>query len=199
MTQIDVRLEDVTKTYGPDVVAVDHITLDVMDAEFFSLLGPSGCGKSTLMRSLVGVQIVEGGAIRVLGEPAGSAPLRHRVGYMGQDDAVYADLTARENLEFAAEMLGGGHADIDALIETISKGAAQSWQLDNRGKTMAADKFDFGFAVDWMRKDLGLVMDEAKRNGARVPVTALVDQFYADVQQLGGSRWDTSSLIKRLR
>ncbi len=82
---------------------------------------------------------------------------------------------------------------------TASKGAAQSWQMDNRGKTMAKDEFNFGFAVDWMRKDLGLVMDEAKRNGARLPVTALVDQFYADVQALGGQRWDTSSLIKRLR
>jgi 3-hydroxyisobutyrate dehydrogenase-like beta-hydroxyacid dehydrogenase len=71
--------------------------------------------------------------------------------------------------------------------------------MDNRGKTMVDGKFDFGFAVDWMRKDLGLVLDEAKRNGSRLPVTALVDQFYADVQQMGGNRWDTSSLIKRLR
>jgi 3-hydroxyisobutyrate dehydrogenase len=95
----------------------------------------------------------------------------------------------------------GQHAglDMNAVLDVIGKGAAQSWQLDNRGKTMVADQFDFGFAVDWMRKDLGLVMDEAKRNGARLPVTALVDQFYADVQQLGGRRWDTSSLIKRLR
>jgi 3-hydroxyisobutyrate dehydrogenase/2-hydroxy-3-oxopropionate reductase len=89
--------------------------------------------------------------------------------------------------------------DMTQVLEVISKGAAQSWQMDNRGKTMVADKFDFGFAVDWMRKDLGLVLDEAKRNGARLPVTALVDQFYADVQQTGGGRWDTSSLIKRLR
>jgi 3-hydroxyisobutyrate dehydrogenase-like beta-hydroxyacid dehydrogenase len=88
--------------------------------------------------------------------------------------------------------------DMEQVLDVIGKGAAQSWQMDNRGKTMAANKFDFGFAVDWMRKDLGLVMDEAKRNGARVPVTALVDQFYADVQQMGGGRWDTSSLIKRL-
>jgi 3-hydroxyisobutyrate dehydrogenase-like beta-hydroxyacid dehydrogenase len=85
------------------------------------------------------------------------------------------------------------------VLDVIGKGAAQSWQLDNRGKTMADDKFEFGFAVDWMRKDLGLVMDEAKRNGARLPVTALVDQFYADVQKMGGGRWDTSSLIRRLR
>jgi 3-hydroxyisobutyrate dehydrogenase len=89
--------------------------------------------------------------------------------------------------------------DMNQVLDVIGKGAAQSWQLDNRGKTMVADKFDFGFAVDWMRKDLGLVLDEAKRNGARLPVTALVDQFYADVQQMGGQRWDTSSLIKRLK
>ena len=88
--------------------------------------------------------------------------------------------------------------DVNQVLEVIGKGAAQSWQLDNRGKTMVADKFDFGFAVDWMRKDLGLVLDESKRNGARLPVTALVDQFYADVQAMGGQRWDTSSLVKRL-
>ncbi len=89
--------------------------------------------------------------------------------------------------------------DMHQVLDVIGKGAAQSWQMDNRGKTMVDDKFEFGFAVDWMRKDLSLVMDEARRNGARVPVTALVDQFYADVQQMGGERWDTSSLIKRLR
>ncbi len=89
--------------------------------------------------------------------------------------------------------------DVPQVLDVIGKGAAQSWQMDNRGKTMAEDRFDFGFAVDWMRKDLGLVLDEAKRNGARLPVTALVDQFYADVQAMGGGRWDTSSLVKRLR
>ena len=89
--------------------------------------------------------------------------------------------------------------DTDAVYEAVSKGAAQSWQMDNRWKTAAQGRFDFGFAVDWMRKDLGLVLDEAKRNGSRLPVTALVDQFYADVQTMGGQRWDTSSLIKRLR
>ena len=89
--------------------------------------------------------------------------------------------------------------DVEKVLDVIGKGAAQSWQLDNRGKTMAVGKFDFGFAVDWMRKDLGLVLQEAQRNGARLPVTALVDQFYADVQAMGGSRWDTSSLIQRLR
>ncbi len=89
--------------------------------------------------------------------------------------------------------------DMAQVLEVIGKGAAQSWQMDNRGKTMVEDRFDFGFAVDWMRKDLGLVLEEGKRIGARLPVTALVDQFYADVQQMGGGRWDTSSLIKRLR
>ena len=88
--------------------------------------------------------------------------------------------------------------DMKQVLDVIGKGAAQSWQMDNRGKTMVDGKFDFGFAVDWMRKDLGLVLDEAKRNGSRVPVTALVDQFYADVQKMGGNRWDTSSLIQRL-
>ena len=88
--------------------------------------------------------------------------------------------------------------DMSQVLDVVSKGAAQSWQMENRGKTMVEGRFDFGFAVDWMRKDLGLVLDEAKRNGARLPLTALVDQFYADVQQAGGQRWDTSSLITRL-
>ncbi len=89
--------------------------------------------------------------------------------------------------------------DMPLVLDVIGKGAAQSWQMDNRGKTMVEDRFDFGFAVDWMRKDLGLVLDEARRNGAQLPVTALVDQFYAEIQAQGGRRWDTSSLIRRLK
>ncbi len=89
--------------------------------------------------------------------------------------------------------------DMKAVLGVIGKGAAQSWQMDNRGPTMVEGQFDFGFAIDWMRKDLGLVLDEARRNGARLPVTALVDQFYADLQAQGANRLDTSSLIKRLR
>jgi 3-hydroxyisobutyrate dehydrogenase len=89
--------------------------------------------------------------------------------------------------------------DMKLVLDVISKGAAQSWQMENRGHTMVDDKFDFGFAVDWMRKDLGLCLDEAKRNGAPLPVTAVVDQFYGDVQSMGGQRNDTSSLIRRLR
>jgi 3-hydroxyisobutyrate dehydrogenase len=99
-----------------------------------------------------------------------------------------------EGLHFAKK----SGLDIEKLIATISKGAAQSWQMENRYKTMAADKFDFGFAVDWMRKDLSICLGEARKNGAHLPVTALVDQFYSEVQKMGGKRWDTSSLIARL-
>ena len=99
-----------------------------------------------------------------------------------------------EGLHFAKK----AGLDIEKLIATISKGAAQSWQMENRYKTMAADKFDFGFAVDWMRKDLSICLAEARRNGAHLPVSALVDQFYSEVQKMGGGRWDTSSLIARL-
>ena len=88
--------------------------------------------------------------------------------------------------------------DLQKVMDTIAKGAAQSWQMENRWKTMSEGKFDFGFAVDWMRKDLAICQDEAKRNGASLPVTAIIDGFYAEIQQMGGSRWDTSSLIARL-
>jgi 3-hydroxyisobutyrate dehydrogenase len=100
-----------------------------------------------------------------------------------------------EGINFAAR----AGLDVEKVLDVIGKGAAQSWQMDNRGKTMAVDKFDFGFAVDWMRKDLSICMAEARSNGAALPVTAIVDQFYARVQALGGARWDTSSLIRLLR
>ncbi len=99
-----------------------------------------------------------------------------------------------EGVHFAAR----SGLDIDRVLEAISGGAAQSWQMENRAKTMARDEFEFGFAVDWMRKDLRIALAEARENGARLPLTALVDQFYADVQAMGGGRWDTSSLIRRL-
>ena len=88
--------------------------------------------------------------------------------------------------------------DVERVIDVISKGAAQSWQMENRYKTMTSGKFDFGFAVDWMRKDLAMILEEARKNGSKLPVTALIDQFYAEVQAMGGRRWDTSSLIARL-
>jgi len=99
-----------------------------------------------------------------------------------------------EGLRFAE----AAQLDPQLAIDVISKGAAQSWQMDNRHKTMIARNFDFGFAVDWMRKDLAICLDEARRNGASLPVTALVDQFYRDIQAKGGGRWDTCSLITRL-
>jgi len=132
-----------------------------------------------------------GRAVTLMG-PAGAGQLTKMVNQIAITGLVQA---LAEGMNFA--MRAG--LDAKKVVEVISKGAAQSWQLENRGPTMVDDKFDFGFAVDWMRKDLGLAMDEAKRNGARLPVTALVDQFYADVQQLGGNRWDTSSLVKRLK
>jgi len=99
-----------------------------------------------------------------------------------------------EGLHFARK----AGLDIEQLVDVISKGAAGSWQMENRHKTMNQDKFDFGFAVDWMRKDLGICLAEARRNGATLPVTAVVDQFYGEVQSMGGGRWDTSSLFARL-
>ena len=103
-----------------------------------------------------------------------------------------------QGLSEGVHFAGRSGLDIERVLEAISGGAAQSWQMDNRAKTMAGDEFDFGFAVDWMRKDLRIALAEARENGARLPVTALIDQFYADVQAMGGGRWDTSSLIRRL-
>jgi 3-hydroxyisobutyrate dehydrogenase len=123
--------------------------------------------------------------------PAGSGQLAKMVNQICIAGLVQG---LSEGLHFAKK----AGLDIEKLVATISKGAAQSWQMENRYKTMAADKFDFGFAVDWMRKDLGICLGEARKNGAKLPVTALVDQFYAEVQSMGGNRWDTSSLIARL-
>ena len=130
-------------------------------------------------------------AVKLMG-PAGSGQLTKMV-----NQICIAGL-----VQSLAEAIAFGQKaglDMAQVLGVIGQGAAQSWQMDNRGKTMVHDQFDFGFAVDWMRKDLGLVLDEARRNGARLPVTAMVDQFYADVQQMGGGRWDTSSLIRRLK
>jgi 3-hydroxyisobutyrate dehydrogenase len=127
---------------------------------------------------------------RLLG-PAGSGQLTKMVNQICIGGLVEA---LAEGIHFAKR----AGLDVEAVIETISKGAAQSWQMENRYKTMNAGKFDFGFAVDWMRKDLAICLAEARRNGAHLPVTALVDQFYSEVQKMGGRRWDTSSLIARL-
>lgn len=128
--------------------------------------------------------------MRLLGE-AGAGQLTKMVNQICIAGLVQA---LSEGIAFAQR----AGLEVEAVIDVISKGAAQSWQMDNRWKTMAAGKFDFGFAVEWMRKDLGICLDEARRNGARLPVTALVDRFYAEVQEKGGARLDTSSLITRL-
>ncbi len=128
--------------------------------------------------------------VRLIG-PAGSGQLAKMVNQICIAGLVQG---LSEGVHFAKK----AGLDIPAVMETISKGAAGSWQLENRWKTMASDKFDFGFAVDWMRKDLGICLDESRRNGASLPVTALVDQFYGEVQKMGGKRWDTSSLVARL-
>ena len=131
-----------------------------------------------------------GRTIRLIG-PAGAGQLTKMVNQICIAGVVQG---LAEALNFARR----ASLDTQAVIDVISKGAAQSWQMENRYKTMLADEFDFGFAVDWMRKDLAICLDEARHNGASLPLAALVDQFYAEVQNMGGSRWDTSSLIARL-
>jgi 3-hydroxyisobutyrate dehydrogenase-like beta-hydroxyacid dehydrogenase len=129
-------------------------------------------------------------AVTLLG-PAGSGQLTKMVNQICIAGLVQA---LSEGMNFAQRV----GLDADQVLEVISKGAAQSWQMENRGKTMVRDEFEFGFAVNWMRKDLEICLAEGKRAGARLPVTALVDQFYAEVQALGGGRWDTSSLMRLL-
>lgn len=130
-------------------------------------------------------------ASRLMG-PSGSGQLTKMVNQIAIAGVV-------QGLSEAIHFAKRAELDVEAVLDVISKGAAGSWQMENRGRTMNADTFDFGFAVDWMRKDLGILLAEARRNGARLPVTALVDQFYAEVQAMGGSRWDTSALIARLQ
>ena len=130
-------------------------------------------------------------AIRHMG-PSGSGQLTKMVNQIAIAGVV-------QGLAEAVHFAQAAGLDTDAVYDAVSKGAAQSWQMDNRWKTAARGEFDFGFAVDWMRKDLGLVLDEARANGAHLALTALVDQFYSEVQSMGGSRWDTSSLAARLQ
>jgi 3-hydroxyisobutyrate dehydrogenase len=129
-------------------------------------------------------------ACRLLG-PSGSGQLAKMMNQIAIAGVV-------QGLAEAVHFGKAAGMDVAAVIDVISKGAAQSWQMENRYRTMLAGKYDFGFAVDWMRKDLGIVLEEARANGAQLPLTALVDQFYADVQAMGGRRWDTSSLLARL-
>ncbi len=148
-------------------------------------------GESEALERVLPVLTSYSKAIQHMG-PSGAGQLTKMVNQIAIAGVV-------QGLAEAVHFAQAAGLDTDAVYEAISKGAAQSWQMDNRWKTAARGEFEFGFAVDWMRKDLGLVLDEARSNGSQLAVTALVDQFYAEVQAMGGSRWDTSSLKARLK
>ena len=197
-------------------IIVDHTTTSARVAREMSALA-AGQGRTFIDAPVSGGQAgAENGQLSVMagGDPAALARVEpavmaysKAVRHMGPSGA--GQLTKMVNqIAIAGVVQGLAEAvhfaevaglDTDAVYDAISKGAAQSWQMDNRWKTMAEGRFDFGFAVDWMRKDLGLVLDEARSNGAHLEMTALVDQFYSEVQSMGGSRWDTSSLAARLQ
>ena len=201
---------------GEGQVLVDHTTASAAAAmQLFGTAAETGTGFVDAPVS-GGQAGAENGALTVMcgGDEAVFRRVEELIGcyarscrFMGPTGA--GQLTKMVNQICIAGLLQGlseglhfaEHAGLDgnAVLEVISKGAAGSWQMENRGETMLADSFDFGFAVDWMRKDLRICLEEAERNGASLPATALVDQFYKDVQKLGGGRWDTSSLIRRLR
>jgi 3-hydroxyisobutyrate dehydrogenase len=196
-------------------VVVDHTTTSAMVAREMAVLAED-TGRGFLDAPVSGGQAgAEAGKLSVM--VGGDAEALHRarpaldayskaIRHMGPAGA--GQLTKMVNQICIAGVVQGlaeavhfterAGLDPEAVLAAVSQGAAQSWQMDNRWSTMARGEFDFGFAVDWMRKDLGLVLDEARRNGSRLALTALVDQFYAEVQALGGSRWDTSSLAARL-
>jgi 3-hydroxyisobutyrate dehydrogenase len=212
-------------TLGPDgafaamaagALFIDHTTVSAEIARELAQAGP-GRGLLVIDAPVSGGQAgAENGQLTIMcggsdaafaaAEPIMQAYAR-RIGHMGP--AGSGQLTKMVNqlciagvLQGLAEGMAFGQAaglDMAQVVDVISKGAAQSWQMENRAATMAAGKFDFGFAVDWMRKDLGLALDEARRLGVPLPLGALVDQFYADVQAMGGGRQDTSSLVRRLR
>jgi 3-hydroxyisobutyrate dehydrogenase len=199
----------------PDAVAVDHTTASAQIArELYAdarergagfLDAPVSGGQSGAESGSLTVMV--GGdasdfdrAAPVIGAYARTATLIGATG-SGQLTKMVNQICIAGLIEGLAEALhfaGRAGLDIEKVIATISQGAAQSWQMENRWRTMVEGKFDFGFAVDWVRKDFAICFEEARRNGASLPVTALVDQFYAEVQDLGGARWDTSSLIARL-
>jgi 3-hydroxyisobutyrate dehydrogenase len=213
----DVRqvVGEALEALAPGAVIVDHTTTSAKLAREMAELaaksgrafvdapvsgGQAGAEKGTLTVMLGGdeaacetarpVIAAYGANIRRIGGP-GSGQLAKMVNQIAIAGVV-------QGLAEAVHFAKAADLDTEAVLGAISKGAAQSWQMDNRWPTMVEGKFEFGFAVDWMRKDLGLVLDEARSNGARLAVTALVDQFYAEVQAMGGRRWDTSSLVARL-
>jgi 3-hydroxyisobutyrate dehydrogenase len=201
---------------APGAVIVDHTTTSARVAREMADLA-QGRGVSFIDAPVSGGQAgAENGQLSVMAGGDAQALARVQPALMAYSKAVKhmgpsgaGQLTKMVNqiciagvvqgLAEAVHFAQSAGLDTDAVYDAVSKGAAQSWQMDNRWKTMARGEFDFGFAVDWMRKDLGLVLDEARANGSHLALTALVDQFYSEVQSMGGSRWDTSSLAARLQ
>ena len=176
-------------TFGalaPGAIAIDHTTASAENGTLTVMVG----GDDDAFGQAAPVIKAYARACNLIG-PSGSGQLTKMVNQICIGGLI-------EGLAEALHFARHAGLDIEKVIETISKGAAQSWQMENRWRTMIEGKFDFGFAVDWVRKDFALIFEEASANGARLPVTALVDQFYAEIQAMGGARWDTSSLIARL-
>ncbi|HEX4710378.1 NAD(P)-dependent oxidoreductase [Phenylobacterium sp.] len=200
---------------APGGVVVDHTTTSAVVAREMAALAAND-GRAFVDAPVSGGQAgAENGQLAIMcgGEPAAFAKIEPVIAAYAKATRLMGgpgsgQLTKMVNQICIAGVVQGlaeglhfakrAGLDPQGVYEAISKGAAQSWQMDNRWKTMSEGKFDFGFAVDWMRKDLGLVLDEARRNGAALDMTAMVDGFYAEVQALGGRRWDTSSLVARL-
>ncbi|MGE3528805.1 MAG: NAD(P)-dependent oxidoreductase [Methyloceanibacter sp.] len=215
LRQVTLGPGGILATLAAGAIAIDHTTAsaeiarelhaaarvrgaDALDAPVSG--GQSGAENGTLTVMVGGDEDAFGRAAPVIASYARACNLIGPPG-SGQLTKMVNQICIGGLIEALAEALHFAEAaglDIEKVIDTIAKGAAQSWQMENRWRTMVEGKFDFGFAVDWMRKDLALIFEEARANGAELPVTALVDQFYAEIQAMGGARWDTSSLIARL-
>lgn len=215
LRQVTLGEEGVIHTLGRDAVLIDHTTASAAIARELDaacreqgagfLDAPVSGGQAGAENGALGIMVGGDDATFARGEPIMQAYAK-AIKHLGE--AGNGQLTKMVNQICIAGLLQGlaeathflkrAGLEGEAVFDVIQHGAAGSWQMSNRHQTMLNDQYDFGFAVDWMRKDLSLVLDEARRNGARLPVTALVDQFYADVQEMGGGRWDTSSLLKRL-
>ncbi len=208
--------EGIIENARPGAVLVDHTTASARVAEYLARLaeakqlgfvdapvsgGQQGAEKGQLTIMCGGAQEAFAKAEPLMKHYAKALNLMGAVG-SGQRTKMVNQIAIAglvQGLSEALHFAEQAELDVQKVVDVISKGAAQSWQMENRSGTMIAGEFDHGFAVDWMRKDLAICLEEARKNGARLPVAALVDQFYGDVQDLGGNRWDTSSLIQRLR
>jgi 3-hydroxyisobutyrate dehydrogenase len=215
LRQVTLGADGTFAALSPGAIAIDHTTAsakiarelhtaastrgaDALDAPVSG--GQAGAENGTLTVMVGGGNEVFGRAAPVIAAYARACNLIGPPG-SGQLTKMVNQICIGGLIEGLAEALHFAQSaglDIEKVIDTISKGAAQSWQMENRWRTMVEGKFDFGFAVDWVRKDFALIFEEARANGASLPVTALVDEFYAEIQAMGGGRWDTSSLIARL-